>query len=285
MKNYNNVIHGTIRGLAAAGICFAATVSAHEVSNNAPVNTLLNVSQWSDKVTQHFDPTTQYSGRDTQYLALRIPAPPAIPVPPAPPHPRVLRPRGFRQGYYRQGVSLYAGYSQGSDTLREYNGDNLRAGDGFSYHMGWNADFKTGFARTALQWAIGYRSEDIDFKDDLGRSGSGSMTVFPVDMLGYFQLGLFRIGGGLTYHLFPSYTEEVHTSFGNSKTTIDYDNQLGMVFGMEFVGIRAPFFMGIRYTYIEYSPKDGPYVSSQTGETVAKVDGSTVGFYLGLHIR
>jgi len=211
---------------------------------------------------------------------------PSLPTPPAPPLPAAPGvPRVYGQRVFRSGPSFYGGWSTGGDTLKSSSGSELNAGDGTSIHIGWNMDFQTGPARTALQWAIGYRWKEFDFKDNLGRSGKAKMSVIPLDTLAYYQQGHFRIGGGLTYHLFPQYTEKVQGTFFDTTETVDFKSQLGVIASMEFVGIDAPFFLNFRYTYIVYKPEGGSYVDSQTNETISKVNGSNFGIYAGFHFR
>jgi hypothetical protein len=231
-----------------------------------------------------------YETRNSQparpYLLAAGPSYLGLPRPPAPPLPRAPRvPRYDGQKVFRQGPSFYGGWSTGGDTLRTDGGSKLHAGDGTSVHIGWNADFKTGSARTALQWAIGYRWKEASFTDSLGRSGTAKMSVIPLDTLAYFQQGHFRVGGGLTYHLFPHYTEEVKGSLFDTTNTVDFNSQLGLIAAMEFVGIDAPFFLNFRFTYIVYKPEGGSYVDSQTNETVSEVNGSNFSIHAGFHFR
>jgi hypothetical protein len=207
---------------------------------------------------------------------------PSPPTPPAPPVPRVYSPRyrGDGQRPFREGPSIYGGWSTGGDILKTYKGSELKAGDGYSVHFGWNVDFKTGSERTALQWAVGYRWSELSYKDGFGRSGTAKMSVFPLDTLAYFQHGLFRIGGGLTYHLFPQYKEET-----NYTRKIDFKSQLGFIASMELVGIDAPFFINLQYIYIVYKPKDGSYLDLQTNEIISEVNGSNFTINIGLHMR
>jgi hypothetical protein len=198
---------------------------------------------------------------------------PAQALPPTPPKPSL---HATKVGdYFESGFSIYGGYSPGGDTLAELSGNELKANGGVSYHIGYNADFKTGRARTALQTAIGFRSNEISE----GRTEARFGTI-PVDFLGFYQARWLRLGGGLTYHFLPKFQVD---RFG-SDTDVDFKNQLGYVLAMEIFEKHTPFsfFLGFRYTFITYTPKYGAYLSD-TGERISEVDGSTAGIYFGAH--
>lgn len=177
--------------------------------------------------------------------------------------------------YFESGFSLYAGYSPGGDTLAELSGNKLAANSGYSYHLGFNMDFKTGRARTALQMAIGLRTNDISEGSTEARFGT-----IPADFLGFYQARWLRLGGGLTYHFLPKFQMDRV----GPDIDVDFKNQLGYVLAMEFFEKKTPFsfFLGFRYTFINYTPKYGAYLSD-TGERVTEVNGSTAGIYLGAH--
>jgi hypothetical protein len=198
---------------------------------------------------------------------------PARALPPAPPTPSL---HATKVGdYFESGFSVYAGYSPGGDTLAELSGNTLKANSGVSYHLGFNADFKTGRARTALQTAIGFRSSDIKEGSTEARFGT-----IPVDFLGFYQARWLRLGGGLTYHFLPKFQVD---RFG-SNTDVDFKNQLGYVLAMEIFEKYTLFnwFLGFRYTFINYTPKYGAYLS-ESGETISEVSGNTAGIYFGAH--
>lgn len=176
---------------------------------------------------------------------------------------------------YDQGPAIYVGYWSGGDTL---NGD-FNAGDGMSFHVGFHNRFKTGIGHTNLQLSIGYRTNEANGEDGVGQPVTGSMFMFPIEFLGHFQMGGFNIGGGLAYHLLPVYSEK---GLGVNRT-IDFNSQLGFVLSAEFVAKKI-FMAGIRYNIVEYTPTDGPFARSDTGQIVSKVDGSSVSFYIGLYL-
>jgi hypothetical protein len=177
--------------------------------------------------------------------------------------------------YFDSGFSIYGGYTPGGDTLYELSGSKLKANGGYSYHMGYNMDFKTGRARTALQTAIGFRSSDIKEGNTEARFGT-----IPVEFLGFYQARWLRLGGGLTYHFLPKFQVDGFLS----STDVDFKNQLGYVFAMEFFEKYTLFnwFLGFRYTFINYTPKYGAYLSD-SGEEITEVDGSSAGIYFGAH--
>jgi len=187
---------------------------------------------------------------------------------PKPPRPRGRHRRG---GYFHKGPTLAGGFSSGGDILATIDGEELSAGGGKSIHIGGNLDFKSGReSRVSIQVTVGFRSSAI-------AEDTVSFATIPVDGILYYQYHNFRIGAGIAYHLFPT--------FSTSKTTENkFNNQLGFTMATEFVETRYAFFtfaLSVRYTIITYTPEFGSYLYDNV--VVTEVDGSSGGVFLSLH--
>ncbi len=182
---------------------------------------------------------------------------------------------GVDSDIFHHGLTLYGGYETGGGELN----NGVLAGDGVSIHLGEFVRFRTGASHMRMHLSLGYRSNDDKGENSLGGSVKTSMTVLPVDFLVHFNRGGFNIGGGVTYHLLPTYSEE--TALGTEE--VNFNSQLGYVLSVEFVGHRE-FMLGMRYNYIKYTPEDGSFTRGDTGETLQEIDGSNVGIYIGLYL-
>jgi hypothetical protein len=91
-----------------------------------------------------------------------------------------------------------------------------------------------------LQITGGYYVDRTSDVEDL----DSKFIRYPIDVFLYYYLDYIRIGAGLTYHINPTFTEDLY------HTKIKFDNALGYYFDIGYIW-RSITFSG-RYTIIEY---------------------------------
>jgi hypothetical protein len=169
------------------------------------------------------------------------------------------------------GFGIQASLGLGGDTIITGDagtttltaGDNIRFG-GYVQQSNLVLDLSGKLALNYINGSKSYSNAEED------------LTTFSVDLLLMKEVGNgFSFGGGLTYHLSPSY-ELVYNDGDFSK--VDYDNALGFVleakktltFGLE---------LSLIYTNIEYTGTANP---SNSGLAVSEdINASNISFAVG----
>lgn len=164
---------------------------------------------------------------------------------------------------------LRANLDAGGDTLFTgvyTNGDTASVKAGSGVTLGGGAVYRPVDGNFILEATIGYK---IDLA--AGSNGDAKFTRFPVDALAYFRFDQHRFGGGITYHLSPTFSCDIP---GNCSSNVTFSNALGYVvqYGYE-IESRGGWIIdfGVRYTSISYRPQGG----------WGSVDGSSVGLFVG----
>lgn len=160
------------------------------------------------------------------------------------------------------------GYDSGGDTLTtalftDGHTANIKANEGFSIGGGVRMAYPEKHLDTEI--TIAWKQESIN-----ATNGDIDFTRYPLELLVFYNLNTWRVGGGLTHHLNPKVSSSgAGTAFIGSG---NYDNATGFVLQVDFLSGKQ-MAIGLRYTSIDYKPEGGG--------TSAKGDG--VGFSLGFY--
>jgi len=152
----------------------------------------------------------------------------------------------------------------GGDTLAEDNAlysSKLKAG-GFVYvALGYRVPL---LAPLSLSSSIGFKNDNL-----LVSNGEADFTRFPLELILQAKISpRLSIGGGLSYHMAPSYRDNFSNQSSFNKFIIDFDNATGVVLqatyrlarqgdrtedqeGVEQISTGG-FDIGARYTFIDY---------------------------------
>lgn len=167
------------------------------------------------------------------------------------------------------GGVAYMNTDFGGDTLATTNEGDIKAGGiihfaiGASFYNYLNNQLET-------QVTIGFKGDSVS-----AQNGTVSFNRNPVELLQFYRTGMFRAGGGLTYHMNPKFKCEVDFQ---CNYTANFKSQLGYVLQADFI-LKVPgekkffreFTLGGRYTKIDYTPE----------LFTTKFDGSSIGFSIG----
>lgn len=125
-----------------------------------------------------------------------------------------------------------------------------------------SAGLRYTFAELPVQihGAIGYHSNGV-----LPANGDVEFGRFPVELMGFYNIGGHQFGVGVTYHLNPKFTVDGFYD----EYDIDMENALGFVIEYDFQLI-DDISLGLRYVDINYTP-DSDFVED------SDIDGSHLG--------
>ena len=146
--------------------------------------------------------------------------------------------------------------------LRDDEEEDIEAGGQLHLELG----LRRGFLGPAFEsdFTVGYKSHTAS-----ARNGSVGITRITLNALQYYLLTeRVRLGGGLTYHLSPSFEVDID---GQSGSESDFDDALGYTVAADYRGGEA-WELGLRATRIEYELSDGQTLSGT-------VDAASVGGY------
>jgi len=113
-------------------------------------------------------------------------------------------------------------------------------------------------------------SKDIEIEPTLSykyTSAGGSnqdvtWTRFPLEVLAFYRMPKFRLGGGLTYHLSP----KLKASGALANFSVKVDDAAGAVLQADYF-LTPKFTLGGRYTILEYKANGIPAKSNGVGIT------------------
>lgn len=157
------------------------------------------------------------------------------------------------------------GVTSGGDKLVEVqytNGEteDIKAGGGVFLSGGFLLKTFPALSRNhETQVTIGYY-----FDDSEAENGDVSWSRIPLEVMQFYRLKRFRVGGGLTYHINPTLEG---SGFANN-VDADFDNALGLVAEADFLFGKGGF-IALKYTKIDYEVYG------------IKVNGDNVGLTLG----
>jgi len=135
------------------------------------------------------------------------------------------------------------GVTGGGDTVFRVAEEDLQAGGSWYVAMGFTVepapdDF---FVQTTFGYRYGSAGDDWTMQ-------RGSVSAAPVDLIGFFRSGPWRLGAGLSYHYKPRFKSCASPALCRVQY---FDDALGMTFEIDYQTPGRPFF-GLRYTAIDY---------------------------------
>jgi hypothetical protein len=161
--------------------------------------------------------------------------------------------------------ALQGGYEYGGDnvlevTFQDGERESLRAGSGLLVSVGVIMATLPASA-PALETQI-----NMGWKFDSVSAGNGDATwmLFPLELLQFYRIGSWRIGGGLAMHLSP----QLSGSGALDGADAGFDDAAGAVFEVDYINRSA--YIALRATLIEYE-----YIGTQ-------LDGNNIGVMVGL---
>ncbi len=136
--------------------------------------------------------------------------------------------------------------------------ESIDAGELLSLSIGAEIDLTE---IITLQATIGYKIDSVS-----GDNADVHFERFPLNVMVFSNNGPWRYGGGLTYHLDPSF----ETSGDLAQPDIAFDDAVGFVAEVDYF-LTENFFIGGRVTIIDYD-----FVNS-----TVSADGDSIGLVLG----
>ncbi len=168
---------------------------------------------------------------------------------------------GFLSSSGQASAEIYAefGFEGGGDTLASTSLEDLDAGGGFKFALGWQ-QFIGGFDDVGLTFSLGYLFDFIE-----ASNGEAESDAFVLELVYFRDFGPHRVGVGGSYHLNPEYDDDIE---GFAPAKIDFDDAQGLLvrYGYRIWDNVA---IGVRYTVMDYE---------FTGDSV---DAGGIGFFLG----
>ena len=145
---------------------------------------------------------------------------------------------------------LKAGYDTGGDTIVTaiFSGGSTRslnANEGL--YFGGGASILTDSKDIEVEVTLSYKFGGIGSRVEGIPEPNIEWTLYPIDVLVFYRLPQFRVGGGLTYHFSPT----LKGSGASSGLYATYDDALGFVLQADYV-LRDRFNFGLRYTSVSY---------------------------------
>jgi hypothetical protein len=143
-----------------------------------------------------------------------------------------------------------AGFDFGGDTLVTViflggETESIKANEGF--YFGGGMSILNDAKNFEMELSVAYK-----FNSVTASNGDVDWTTLPVEMLVFYRLPQWRLGGGLTYHLDP----ELDGSGVVGGLNVKFDDALGFVLQADYL-ITPNMAFGARYTNVEYEPEGG----------------------------
>lgn len=146
---------------------------------------------------------------------------------------------------------VFAGFASGGDTLAEVeftdgSNESVKAGSGLFFGLAYES--KLNFVSAVplySHFAFSYMSDSVD-----AENGSVTFTRFPIDALLVTKVNQFSFGGGATYHLSPSYEQDLDRSLTSE---VNLNDALGLALEANYTLTGSKMNIGLRYTNVTYS--------------------------------
>lgn len=181
-----------------------------------------------------------------------------------------LLPGGAFAADFQKVVSL--GYDGGNDDLIRVtfvDGDTtaVKANQGLGLMLGSLFYGKNPDWQMQITAGIKYRSVDSS-------NGGVRFTAFPIELIGFYNTDMVRLGLGATYHINPA----VKTSGAVGGNDVELDSTLGYIVQLGFrTGRQGGFSVDFRYTAIEFS---GETTRGGFTQPLTDVSGDSAGIYV-----
>src|SRR6266705_354390 len=139
--------------------------------------------------------------------------------------------------------TLKAGFDFGGDTLvtvvfTDGSTKSINANEGL--YFGGGVSILSDSKDIETEVSLSYKFAGIN-----ASNGSVDRTRFPLEVLVFYRLPQFRLGGGLTYHLSPKLSGS-----GFASGSLKYDDSAGYVLQADYLLQKIT--VGLRYTSLDY---------------------------------
>ncbi len=153
---------------------------------------------------------------------------------------------------------LKAGFDFGGDKLitvifTDGSTKSINANEGL--YFGGGVSILSDSKDIETEVSLSYKTTGIN-----ASNGSVDWTRFPLEVLVFYRLPQFRLGGGLTYHLSPKLSGS-----GVTSVNLTFDNSAGFVLQADYLLQKIT--VGLRYTSLEYKLGGGSVKSDGVGVT------------------
>lgn len=142
------------------------------------------------------------------------------------------------------GAEIHAeiGFEIGGDTLASKSSEDLNAGGGFKFALGWQ-QFIGGFDDVGLIFSLGYLFDYLE-----ASNGEAESAAFVLELIYFRDFGPHRIGVGGNYHLNPEYEDDID---GLAPLKADFDDATGVLIRYAYRFAEGAE-IGLRYTVMDY---------------------------------
>lgn len=162
---------------------------------------------------------------------------------------------------------VFGSYAMGGDEMgmmqyQDGHTESVFAGSGVAVGLGWQYE---PLDELGLQAKVSYFY-------DLADTDNGDIYFkrFPVELISYYKYGRHKLGGGLSYHLSPTYEGD--------QSNARFDDALGLTLQYGFKTLRGPEF-GIQFTAIDYHADDQQLSSESNFQGGNKISGNSLSLF------
>ncbi len=134
------------------------------------------------------------------------------------------------------------GFELGGDTLARTSLEDLDAGGGFKFALGWQ-QFIGGFEDVGFIFSLGYLFDYVT-----ASNGEAESDAFVLELVYFRDFGPHRIGIGGSYHLNPDYEDDID---GFAPLKINFDDATGVLARYSY-RFAESVEIGVRYTVMDY---------------------------------
>ena len=147
-------------------------------------------------------------------------------------------------------------------------GGDLQAGQLLNLGIGYDFDLNT-TKTLRLRTGINYKFDSVD-----ASNGEADFDRWPLDVLVIARQGNFALGAGITYHLSPTFEDNID----GISSRINFEDSLGFLLQAGYM-VAERIELGVRATLIEYK-SDQPLLQLSSGTIVNKIGGDSFGLYV-----
>ena len=149
----------------------------------------------------------------------------------------------------------FGGETIASATFSNGSTETIKANDGF--YVGGGASFLLDSKDVEIETTLSIKYDSIN-----ASNGDITWTRYPLEVLAFYRMPKFRLGGGLTYHISP----KLKASGAAGNFNVKVDDAAGVVLQADYLLTRK-LTLGGRYTILEYKANGVPAKSNGVGIT------------------
>jgi hypothetical protein len=147
----------------------------------------------------------------------------------------------------------FGGETIATATFTSGSTKSIKANEGV--YLGGGASFLLDSKDIEIETTLSVKYTSID-----ATNGDVTWTRFPLEVLAFYRMPKFRLGGGLTYHLSP----KLKASGAAGSFNVKVDDAAGAVLQADYF-LTQKFTIGGRYTILEYKANGIPAKSNGVG--------------------